>query len=80
MVKKTKSIKVLFNSKENYADILDLFDQDDIADEDIAQYANMDIDTVKSIKREWVNEETINPLKIPAKALKAGIEQGRKYK
>ena len=59
MVKKTKSIKVLFNSKENYADILDLFDQDDIADEDIAQYANMDIDTVKSIKRE-VNEETIN--------------------
>jgi 1,2-phenylacetyl-CoA epoxidase catalytic subunit len=63
MAKKIKSIKALFNSNENYADILDLFDQDDIADEDIAQYANMDIDTVKSIKQEWINEETVNPLK-----------------
>ena len=57
MAEKIKSMKVLFNSNENYADILDLFDQDDIDDEDI------DIDTVERIKREWVDDETVNPLK-----------------
>lgn len=71
MAKKIRSIKVLFNSNENYTDILDLFDQDDIADEDIAQYADIDIDTVKSIKREWVNEESLNPLKNPGKSVKS---------
>lgn len=71
MAKKIRSIKVLFNSNENYADILDLFDQDDIADEDIAQYADIDINTVKSIKREWVNEESLNPLKNPGKSVKS---------
>ena len=63
MAEKIKSMKVLFNSNENYADILDLFDQDDIDDEDIAHYANIDIDRVESIKREWVDDETVNPLK-----------------
>ena len=71
MAKKIRSIKVLFNSNENYTDILDLFDQDDIADEDIAQYADIDIDTVKSIKRERVNEESLNPLKNPGKSVKS---------
>lgn len=56
MAKKIRSIKELFNSNDNYTDILDLFDEDDITDEDIAHYANIDIDTVKNIKREWVNE------------------------
>jgi hypothetical protein len=63
MAEKIKSMKVLFNSNENYADILDLFDQYDIDDEDIAHYANIDIDTVERIKREWVDDETVNPLK-----------------
>ncbi|NLZ51926.1 MAG: hypothetical protein GX892_02065 [Thermoanaerobacteraceae bacterium] len=64
MARKTRSIRKSMNSNHIYADILDLLSQEeDIADEDIAHYANIDIDTVKSIKQKWVSEETPNPLK-----------------
>lgn len=57
--KKIRNSNEIFNFRENYADILDLFSQDDITDEDIAQYANIDLDTVRSIKRRWINEESL---------------------
>lgn len=64
MARKIRSIKKLLNYNDNYSDILDIISQDvDISDEEIAHYANIDIDTVKSIKQEWVNEEHLNPFK-----------------
>lgn len=64
MARKYRSIKNLLNSNDNYTDILDIISQDDdITDEDIAHYANIDIDTVKSIRQEWVDEELLNPYK-----------------
>lgn len=63
--KKIRNANKVFNFSENYADILDLFSQDDITDEDIAQYANADLDTVWSIKHTWINEESFNTLKNP---------------
>jgi len=64
MARKIKSIKKMLNFDDSYADILDIISQDDeISDEDIALYANMDIDTVKRIREKWVNEDPYNPLK-----------------
>ena len=61
MARKYRSIKNLLNSNDNYTDILDIISQDDdISDEDIAHYANIDIDTVKSIKKKWANESLWN--------------------
>ena len=61
MARKYRSIKNLLNSNDNYTDILDIISQDDdITDEDIAHYANIDIDTVKSIKKKWANESLWN--------------------
>ncbi|HHY41988.1 MAG TPA: hypothetical protein GX514_03960 [Thermoanaerobacterales bacterium] len=61
MAKKIKSFKKLLNYYDCYSDILDIISQDDdISDEDIAHYANIDIDTVKSIKKKWANESLWN--------------------
>ncbi len=59
-----KSIKKLLNYYDSYSDILDIISHDDdISDEDIALYANMDIDTVKNIKEKWISKEHLNPYK-----------------
>ena len=50
MADRVKSIKELFNSNDDYADILDMFDEENMFDEDIARDAKIGIDTVKSIK------------------------------
>jgi len=64
MARKIKSIKKMLNFDGSYSDILDILGQDDdISDEEIALYANIDIDTVKSIREKWTNEEPHNPLK-----------------
>jgi len=64
MVRKIRSIKKMLNYNDSYADILDIIGQEnDFSDEDIAIYANMNIDTVKSIKEKWANEEFYNPFK-----------------
>lgn len=61
MAKEIKSFKKLLNYYDCYSDILDIISQDDdISDEDIAHYANIDIDTVKSIKKKWANESLWN--------------------
>jgi len=61
LAKKIKSFKKLLNYYDCYSDILDIISQDDdISDEDIAHYANIDIDTVKSIKKKWANESLWN--------------------
>lgn len=60
---KTEALKKL-SENEDYSDILDIIGQDDdISDEDVALYANIDIDTVKRIREKWVNEELVNPYK-----------------
>lgn len=60
MAKKIKSFKKLLNYYDCYSDILDIISQDDdISDEDIAHYANIDIDTVKSIKKKWADRKSV---------------------
>jgi len=64
MARKNRSIKKKLRENEDYSDILDIIGQDDdISDEDVALYANIDIDTVERIREKWVNEELVNPYK-----------------
>jgi len=64
MARKNRSIKKKLSENEDCSDILDIIGQDDdISDEDVALYANIDIDTVKRIREKWVNEELVNPYK-----------------
>jgi 1,2-phenylacetyl-CoA epoxidase catalytic subunit len=58
MADRVKSIKELFNSNDDYADILDMFDEENMFDEDIARDAKIGIDTVKSIKKSWIDKDS----------------------
>jgi len=62
MARKIKSIKKMLNFDGSYSDILDILGQDDdISDEEIALYANIDIDTVKSIRENGRTKSPIIP-------------------
>jgi hypothetical protein len=57
MVKKIKKIKNALNPGPDYADFFDLLENEDVNDEEIARYMNLDIETVRSIKKELQDDE-----------------------
>ncbi|WP_422444018.1 hypothetical protein [Thermoanaerobacterium sp. DL9XJH110] len=57
MVKRIKKIKNALNPGPDYAEIYDLLENEDVSDEEIARYMNLDIETVRSIKKELQDDE-----------------------
>ena len=47
------------DSSADYSDILELFEQEDVLDDDIARDMNVDIKTVLSFRQELQDEEAI---------------------
>lgn len=52
--------KSSWDSNADYSDILELFEQEDVLDEDIARDMNMDVQAVSSLRREMQDEEAID--------------------
>lgn len=60
MSKKNRLVKNLNPGISDYQDFVDLLEEEDVMDEDIARDMNVDIETVRSIKQEMQDEETAN--------------------
>jgi hypothetical protein len=56
MVKKNRLAKGLNSGTDDYQDFVELFEED-VMDEEIARDMNIDIETVRSIKKELQDEE-----------------------
>jgi len=60
MVRKNSLIKNLNHGSGDYQDFVELLEEDDVMDEDIARDMDVDVETVRSMKQEMQDEEAAN--------------------
>lgn len=60
--KNTRSFKNLLNPDPDFSDVFELFEDNEVRDEDIARDMNIDVEIVRRIKREWHYEDMPNSL------------------
>lgn len=77
MAKKIKSVSKVFNSKDDYADLVELFELEDVADEDIARDMNVELRTVRQIKEELMEEDLKDSPSLFFKSLTQRKKPGR---
>lgn len=56
-MRKNRRVRSINPDSSDYQDFVDLFEEEDVMDEDIARDMNVDIETVRSIKQELQDEE-----------------------
>jgi len=61
-VKKRNSLKNLLNPfPSDFSEVADLLEDEDVLDEDIARDLNIDLETVRSLKKDLEEENIDNP-------------------
>jgi hypothetical protein len=58
-MKKKPSIKKFLNPDSNFSEVVDLLEDEDIEDEDIARDMNLDLETVRSLKQD-IDEDILD--------------------